>query len=121
MNEGVTVGEIDPTANGDKIVVQGVFLQCIGRCNKMGIDCAKGCSGILAVLQPETLIGGIVPNIIGLSHIEFDKETPVLQGRRVQGHSVTKCYTDEVPFACCCIPDCVRNEEKLVNAVNDLW
>jgi hypothetical protein len=87
----------------------------------MGINCAKGRSGMLAVLQPEMLIGGVVPNVIGVCHIEFNKEMLVLQGRLVKGHSVTKCNTDKAPFACCCIPNFVRNEEKLVNAGNDLW
>ncbi len=76
---------------------------------------------MLVVLQPETLIGGIVPNIIGVRHIEFNKETPVLQGGWVKGHSVTKRNADEAPFTCCCIPNFVRNEEKLVDAVNDSW
>ncbi len=115
------MGEINPKANRDKIVAQGAFLRCIARCNEMGIDCAKGRIGMLAVLQPEMLIGGIVPNVIGVHHIELDKKMPILQGKRVKGQSVTKCDADKAPFACCCIPNFVRNEEKLVDAVNDSW
>ncbi len=48
VNVGVAVVEINPTADGDEIVARCLFLQCIEKCDKVGIYCAKHWSGILA-------------------------------------------------------------------------
>ncbi len=81
MDKSVAVCEIDPAAEWDQTVMLSMGLRRVGRLDEVGCS-VRGRGGDIAgfvVLQPETLICGIVPNVIMMEGEEFHEEVAVLE------------------------------------------
>ncbi len=80
-------------------------------CGKMrGGGNIAGC----VVLQPETLICRVVPNVFMMECEEFHKEEAVLEARRRQGRALVERDADQAPFACGGIGVRVSNKKEPV-------
>jgi hypothetical protein len=93
------------------MVAQSTALGCIKRCDDVGFNKVKCGCGVIAILQPKLLIGGITMHVIGVHEIKFDHEPTILKGSRVQRDGILKRNANKLPFTCGCIPDVVGNEE----------
>jgi hypothetical protein len=81
VNESVAVCEIDPAAEWDQTVMLSMGLRLVGRSDEVGCG-IRGRGGNITgvvVLQPESLICGVVPNVIVMEGDEFYKEAAVLE------------------------------------------
>jgi hypothetical protein len=67
-----------------------------------------------AVLQPETLIRCVVPNVIVMECEEFHKEAAILEAQRRQSRAFVKSDAYQAPFACGGISVGVSNKEEFV-------
>ncbi len=79
-----------------------------------GERCGGGDIAGFVVLQPETLIFHVVPNVFMMECEEFHKQAAVLEARRRQGHALVESDADQVPFACGGIGVGVSNKEEPV-------
>ncbi len=81
VDECVAVCDIDPAAEWDQTVMLSISLGSIGRSDEVGCGVwGRGCdiAGCM-VLQPKTLIDGIVPDVNVMKSEEFHKEAAVLE------------------------------------------
>jgi hypothetical protein len=81
MDECVAVCEIDPAAEWDQTMTLSMGLRSIGRSDEVGCGVwGRSCdiAGCM-VLQPKTLIDGILPDVVVMKGEEFYKETAVLE------------------------------------------
>jgi hypothetical protein len=81
MDKSVAVCEINPAAEWDQTVTLSMGLTRVGRSEEVscGIRGRGGSIAGFVVLQPETLICGIVPNVIVMEGEEFHKEAAILE------------------------------------------
>jgi hypothetical protein len=116
VNESVAVSEIDPALERDQTVMLGMILGCVGRTYQMCCGKRRGSGDIarFVVLQPETLICCVVPNVIVMECEEFHKEVAILEARRRQSHALVKSNAYQAPFACGGISVGVSNKEEFV-------
>ncbi len=81
MDESVTVCEVGPVAEWDQTVMLSMGLRRVGRLDEVGCG-VRGRGGDITgvvVLQPETLICGVVLNVIMMEGKEFHEEAAVLE------------------------------------------
>ena len=65
----------------------------------MSIEMVIAYTGVIAVLKPIALIGGIIPHVGWVQDVKFHEKSPVLECGWVQGYRVHKSNTDKSPFA----------------------
>jgi hypothetical protein len=116
MNESVAMSEIDPASERDQTVMLGMILGCVGRMYQMCCGKRRGGGDItgFVVLQPETLIHCIVPNVIVMECEEFHKKAAVLEARRRQSRALVESDAYQAPFTCGGIGVGVSNKEEFV-------
>ncbi len=116
MNERVAVSEIDPASEQDQTVTLGMILGCVGRTYQMCCGKRRGGGNItgFVVLQPETLIRCVVPNVIVMECEEFHKEAAFLEAQWRQSRAFVKSDAYQAPFACGGIGVGVSNKEVFV-------
>ncbi len=116
VNESVAVSEIDPALEQDQTVTLEMILGCVGRTYQM--CCSERHEGGdiagFVVLQPETLICCVVPNVIVMECEEFHKEAAILEAQRRQSRALVESNAYQVPFACGGISVGVSNKEEFV-------
>ncbi len=81
MDECVAVCEIDPAAEWDQTVMLSLCLGSIGRSDEVGCGVwgrSWGIAGCM-VLQPKTLIDGIVLDVVMMKGEKFYKKAAVLE------------------------------------------
>ena len=81
VDECVAVCEIDPAAEWDQTVMLSMGLGSIGRLDEVGCGVwGRSCNiaGCM-VLQPKTLIDGVVPDVVMMKGEEFHKEAAILE------------------------------------------
>ncbi len=81
VDESVAVCEVGPAAEWDQTMTLSMGLRCVGRLDEVGCG-VRGRGGNIAgvvVLQPETLICGIVLNVIMMEGEEFYEEAAILE------------------------------------------
>ncbi len=98
MDESVAVGKIHPTANRNQVELLRSALGCVGRCDEMAINMAKSGGGMIAIMQPKTLIDCVAAYVVWVQNVELDKEATVLEGGRVERNGVLECNPDEPPL-----------------------
>ncbi len=81
VDKSVAVCEIDPAVEWDQTVMLSMGLRRVGRSDEVGCGVRGRGDNItgFVVLQPETLICGIVPNVIVMEGEEFHEEAAVLE------------------------------------------
>jgi hypothetical protein len=116
VNESVAVSEIDPALERDQTVTLGMILGCVGRTYQMCCGKRRGGGNIagFVVLQPETLICCIVPNVIVMECEEFYKEAAILEARQRKSRALVESNAYQAPFACGGIGVGVSNKEEFV-------
>ncbi len=81
VDESIAVCEVYPALEWDQAVTLSMGLRRVGRLDEVGCGVRGRCGNIarVVILQPETLICGIVPNVIVMEDEEFHEEVAVLE------------------------------------------
>ena len=72
------------------------------------------------ILQPETLVDGVVAIVRRMGDVEVDEVPAVDEAQRVSRHGSLQCNANESPFADVASANAVGDKEKLVRAFHNL-
>ncbi len=66
MDVGIAMSEINPGANRNEVEACSVIRRCVGGGDQMRIQSSKRRSVVVAILQPEALVDGIIADVGGV-------------------------------------------------------
>ncbi len=72
------------------------------------------------ILEPESLVNCIEPEVGGMRKVEVHQVTAIHQAGGIQGHSSLECYTHQVSLSNISRANRVGYEEEFIQTGNDM-